>query len=76
MGVDTRQHGSRICHARKISPNVNRICAQKGDNENQQKPSWKSLLEVPGKSLSCYLANAGTHHLDRSHQGPRYESSP
>jgi hypothetical protein len=65
--INPRQHRSRIRHTRKVRGNVNRVRSQKGYNEDEQKPSWKSLLEIPGQALSRHLAYAGAHDLNRGH---------
>jgi hypothetical protein len=76
MGVDPQQHCSRIRHTGQIRGNVDRVCAQKGDDEDEQQPAWKPLFEVSGQPFSRYLSDAGTHHLNRGHQRPGDERGP
>ncbi len=55
VGIDAGQHGSRIRHARQVGRNIYRVGDQKGNDEDEQQPSWKSLFEISGQTLPVTL---------------------
>src|SRR5450755_2553143 len=74
--IDPRQHLRRIRHASEVRSDINRIGRKQRRDNPEQQPTWKSPLEVRSQALSRHLANAGTHHLNRSHQRPGQERGP